>query len=102
MKDDCEKWFAAQCIDPPSENHESDTADLPQPRWSPPPTGRVKCNIGASWCRGKELGGMSWVVRDFNGVILWHHRDITLNVSSREAAHALSLQWAVQSVSDLS
>lgn len=45
-------------------------------RWDPPPSGWLKCNVGFSWSKHKNLGGAAWVLKDNQGEVLTHNVEL--------------------------
>ncbi|XP_018479618.1 uncharacterized protein LOC108850618 [Raphanus sativus] len=67
-------------------------------KWRAPERGRLKCNIGISWCRKTNLAGMGWIVRTSSGDSVLHSRRAFNGVSSLLEAKRLGLIWAVESM----
>jgi len=66
--EDCNHWLSAQ--DPKTQSEDSKI----EINWIPPPWNELKCNIGVAWSRKSQLAGVSWVVRNDTGKLLFHSR----------------------------
>lgn len=55
-----------------------------------------KCNVGFSFCKGNQLVGASWVLRDDKGRMLLHSRRCFAGNQSIEEAKLQVLLWAIE------
>ncbi|KAH0929746.1 hypothetical protein HID58_015473 [Brassica napus] len=65
-------------------------------RWRRPPEGFVKCNVGSSWTCASRPCGVSWILRDSNGVPILHSRRAYSYIRSKEEANLYAMLWAVE------
>ncbi|KAL9293822.1 putative ribonuclease H domain, reverse transcriptase zinc-binding domain-containing protein [Arabidopsis thaliana] len=70
-------------------------------KWIPPPMHELKCNIGAAWSRKNLWAGVSWVVRDNKGLVLFHSRRSFYQVLSFFDAKVKSWEYALESMNQL-
>ena len=61
----------------------------------------LKCNIGAAWSRKNLWAGVSWVVRDNKGLVLFHSRRSFYQVLSFFDAKVKSWEYALESMNQL-
>lgn len=71
------------------------------PRWSPPRTGFVKCNVNANWRNSSSLYGGAWITRDPEGTVLHHARDAFTGAPNRLTAELRCIVWSMKSQIDL-
>ncbi|KAG2315720.1 hypothetical protein Bca52824_018842 [Brassica carinata] len=97
--EEAEMWSLAQINEQREE--EEERADLMKQakRWSPPPRGWLKCNIGVDWMRSTHKGGGAWVIRDHNGKVLIHSRRAFSQIKNLHEAKLDSLLWSIESIS---
>lgn len=69
--------------------------------WRKPPANVLKCNIGTSWVNNHLNSGVSWVLRNHQGLCLAHSRRSYSRVLSSLENDILGLWWAIDSVSFL-
>lgn len=98
IKEDMEEWFLAHAFTQREESSDNNTSVASQKNWEPPPLNWVKCNIGASWSKTKNLGGCAWVVRNSEGVVLLHSRRAFSNCQNKREVLLTSLTWAIDSM----
>ncbi|KAF3502360.1 hypothetical protein F2Q69_00040656 [Brassica cretica] len=67
-------------------------------KWSPPPIGYFKCNIGIAWERPNAYSGAAWILRDHNGKTIMHSRRSFSGVQSQMEAELLGFKFAVESM----
>lgn len=97
--EEAKMWSLAQLNDRREEVEEQVDLLERAKRWSPPPRGWVKCNIGADWQKSTEIGGGAWVVRDHNGKVLMHSRRAFSQIKTLHEAKLESLLWSIESMS---
>lgn len=95
--EDCQQWMLAQ-------NRGIQVKESKKPIkkfWTPPSSGELKCNIGASWSRQEQISGASWIIRDSQGSVLLHSRRSYSQVHSFFDAKIRSWEWALESIAHL-
>ncbi|KAG2332536.1 hypothetical protein Bca52824_003716 [Brassica carinata] len=98
IQDDCRHWFE---VVQAGENSKvgSRNLHLNGNRWRPPSAGKLKCNLGIAWSKGKSLAGTSWIVRDARGEVLMHSRRRAFSgIHSLLEAKHFGLTWAIESM----
>ncbi|KAG7533614.1 Zinc knuckle CX2CX4HX4C [Arabidopsis thaliana x Arabidopsis arenosa] len=98
IQEDTHEWFLAQTKIHigDSENFCSEEPSLHC--WDPPPSGWLKCNIGASWSGKKRLCGGAWVLRNEQGEVLLHSRRAFGNLCDKKDVMLTCVTWAVESM----
>ncbi|KAH0886958.1 hypothetical protein HID58_063054 [Brassica napus] len=69
--------------------------------WQKPPVGFVKCNVGSSWDVSSLKCGAAWIVRDHQGLPLFHSRRAFSSVFSSFEADLFSIMWSLEALRDL-
>lgn len=83
-------------------SNEADTSMVQNIGWWRPPHQRwLMCNVAFEWDKEKGLMGGAWVVRNYRGVVLIHHRRTFFNVLSLDEARLRTILWAVESMTSL-
>ncbi|KAH0895209.1 hypothetical protein HID58_057638, partial [Brassica napus] len=59
-------WFAVNTTERVESDNRSGRLTTPL-KWSPPPVGSLKCNVGIAWERPNGYNGASWILRDHMG-----------------------------------
>ncbi|CAA7021473.1 unnamed protein product [Microthlaspi erraticum] len=71
-------------------------------QWTPPPEGWVKCNVDGTWSQTNAHCGISWVLRDEQGRVLWIGARKLPKVHSVLEVKLEALRWAILRVTGLS
>lgn len=66
--------------------------------WVAPMEGRLKCNVGISWAKDKNLVGVGWIVRNGDEETMLHSRCAFNGVESLVEARRLGMIWAIESM----
>lgn len=90
-------WFAVNTTERVESDNRSGRLTTPL-KWSPPPVGSLKCNVGIAWERPNGYNGASWILRDHNGMTIMHSRSSFSGVQSQMEAELLGLKFAVESM----
>ena len=93
--EECNQWYSVQDLNLKKEKIISDK------KWIPPTMHELKCNIGAAWSRKNLWAGVSWVVRDNKGLVLFHSRRSFSQVLSFFDAKIKSWEYALESMNQL-
>ncbi|KAG2314525.1 hypothetical protein Bca52824_017647 [Brassica carinata] len=99
-EEESDTWLELN-VDPSSVSLNRQLSNPEQQYWQPPPLSFLKCNVAAAWDPRSKCSGMTWVVRDNKGEILFHSRRSFVSVQSRVEAELLGLVWATESLSSL-
>lgn len=67
-------------------------------RWSPPPNGWLKCNIGVDWMKVARRGGGAWVLRDEEGKVILHSRRAFSQIRSLREVNLEALVWCIECI----
>lgn len=98
--EDCKIWFEVNF--PTQDEPTGLLVNTPSiPAWYAPPSGMLKCKIGASWISGSVNCGASWIIRDSQGKVTLHRRRSFSAIQSRDEAELHALLWAVDSACSL-
>lgn len=98
IRDETEEWFLAQAGDYAHNQAPSNDGQRSSFCWKPPPSGWLKCNVGSTWNKKKNLGGAAWVLRDNLGKVHLHSRRAFSRIKSKEEANLKVLIWVVDNV----
>lgn len=96
--EEAEMWSLAQINDRREEEEQRVDMLEQAKRWSPPPRGWLKCNIGVDWMRSTQKGGGAWVIRDHNGKVLIHSRRAFPQIKNLHEAKLEALLWSIESI----
>ena len=66
--------------------------------WCPTVGEFLKCNVGVSWSRGKDMAGRAWTVRNNVGEVIMHRRRAFTRVKSIIEAKNIALIWTIGSM----
>ena len=95
--EDANIWFAVNTTEEVERvNHSCASGQVL--KWSPPPIGYFKCNIGIAWERPNAYSGAAWILRDHNGKTIMHSRRSFSGVQSQMEAELLGFKFAVESM----
>lgn len=98
--EESELWSLAQMHEQRLEEAQRKEALEAQKKWSPPPRGWVKCNIGVGWSNRNQVGGEAWVIRDHKGKVLLHSKRVFYLIKNLHEAKLKALVWAIESIAD--
>lgn len=98
--EESELWFLAQSHEKALEMEEKRDELEQQKRWSSPPLGWLKCNVGVDWAKNGQIGGGAWVLRDHNGRVILHSRRAFSFIRSLREAKLEVMIWAIESICD--
>lgn len=84
IRDESAGWFMAQIVEQESQINQCSVEEKKLSKWKPPHHLWFKCNIGRAWYKDKRLRGGGWVVRDSQGIVLYHSRKSFHNLNSLE------------------
>ncbi|CAL9247881.1 unnamed protein product [Arabidopsis halleri] len=70
-------------------------------QWEKPALGHLKCNVSSSWINSSKNCGVSWILRDCTGSVVFHSRRSYSRVQSNLEAELLSILWATESLTNL-
>lgn len=69
--------------------------------WKKPPLDILKCNIGTSWINHTRNYSVAWLIRDYNGRVMFHERRSYSGIATSFEAELMCMFWAVESLSTL-
>ncbi|XP_013739286.1 uncharacterized protein LOC106442103 [Brassica napus] len=69
--------------------------------WQKPPINFVKCNMATSWMKGNENFGATWLVRDSQGIPVFHSRRAFAPRGASMEAELMSIRWVLEAMHDL-
>ncbi|XP_048605453.1 uncharacterized protein LOC125582987 [Brassica napus] len=73
-------------------------ADTPEVKWSPPDSMTLKCNTDGAWSKETGEGGVGWLLRNHQGLLLWAGAKKMVALRSAIESEAEAIRWAVQTV----
>ncbi|GAU45877.1 hypothetical protein TSUD_401030, partial [Trifolium subterraneum] len=80
-----EEWISVHTLETPTQQHPQDN---PTSTWQPPPLGKLKCNVDASFFKNAGACGWGWCIRGSNGQFILAGSNILfekLNIMEGEA-----------------
>lgn len=86
---------------PPQSSIRTSSNCQPQALWVKPPAGTLKCNVASSWINPTRNSGAAWLVRNSDGIPLFHSRRAFCPTTSPLEAELNSLWWAVEAMHDI-
>lgn len=93
-----EMWILAQINDQNLEREENGDSGEQLKRWSPPPKGWLKCNIGVDWTKAEKRGGRAWVLRDEKRKVILHSRRAFSQIRSLREVKLEALFWCIEGI----
>lgn len=99
-KSDEEEWRLAQEVEMEVEGGQQERPIKTgnSPRWRPPLSEWLLCNIAFDWCKTRSLLGGAWVLRNERGVVICHSRRAFSSITSLDGAKLQVILWAVESM----
>lgn len=102
IQQEAEIWFLAQTLDQNEDRQKEVEVEVEEGRigqkWRKPPDGWLKCNVGWFLVKKTRFLGCAWVVRDSNGVAIWHSRRSFVEIQNLNEAKMQTLSWALESM----
>ena len=74
------------------------TIEEPEKKWTPPAPASLKCNTDASWSKETMIGGVGWILRDHQGLLLWAGARKLPMMRSVIETEAEAISWAIQTL----
>ena len=96
-KEDVEEWKNRK--EPPTQALSLNCAGARTVKWQPPPLGWVKCNSDGTWIKEDPKSGVSWVLRNHEGRMLWMGLRALPRGQSVLETELEALRWAVLTLS---
>ncbi|XP_010468426.1 PREDICTED: uncharacterized protein LOC104748491 [Camelina sativa] len=92
------QWNAVQALPSYAEQPKCVQQGKLEVKWCKPPMGFIKCNVGSSWRNSSCLSSGAWIVRDYQGQVLYHARHALTASESRFLATLRTFLWAIEAL----
>jgi len=80
------------------EEIKSPTPKVAEVKWIPPDPMSLKCNTDGAWSKETGTGGIGWLLRDHQGLLVWAGAKKLAALRSAIETKAEAIRWALQTI----